>query len=179
MGREVKFAATGCFGWVLLFLRSITRKFNFYVIRRLMRFPITFYGLLIFFAVFFIMILYVFRSGNYFQIWQVEALIRDGLQEAFIVRPRFKEFLIGYPALILGAWLAFYKGRDFLWLLNGLGVIGLSSFINSFCHFHTPVLISLYRSMIGLFLGVLVAIMVVYFWRMLQRIVKSLSLISD
>ena len=151
----------------------------FYVLRRVFRFPLTlatFFVLLIAAAV---ILMYIFRSGNYLQLVEFEANIRIILEKIFVIRPRFKEFLIGYPALIFGFWFADRKLKDMVWFLNALGVIALASVINSFCHFHTPVLVSLYRSFFGLFLGVLFSIVAYNAFSLGHRLVKSLSFISD
>jgi len=152
----------------------------FYVLRRVSRYPITYFGLLIFFVSFGMITLYLFRSGNYFQLLSFEASFRSFLQEVFIVRPRFKEFLIGYPALFLGFWFFSHKkGKELLWLLNGMGAIALTSFINSFCHFHTPVLISLYRSIWGVLLGGIVVIVLFYLTKLTKRLLRVFKLIAE
>lgn len=93
------------------------------------------------------------RSGNVAEISMIESTIRNGLESFFIIRPRFKEYLIGYPAL----WVCFFyrdrmtQGARAICCL--VGSIGFLSIINSFAHFHTPVLVSLYRSLIGFFCG--------------------------
>ena len=148
----------------------------FYVIRRLLRLPITYYGLLISTFLLIIIMMYLFRSGNYLALSNIEQMVRSFLQDIFVVRPRFKEFLIGYPALIFSCWLALNsKRKEFLWLLNGLGVIGLASFINSFCHFHTPVMMSIYRSIIGFVLGCIVASVIFLFIGLVKRIITNLG----
>jgi len=151
----------------------------FYVLRRVFRFPLT---LSVFFALLLasvVILMYLFRSGNYLQLSQFEANVRLFLENVFVIRPRFKEFLIGYPALLFGFWFADRKFKDMVWFLNALGVIALASLINSFCHFHTPVLVSLYRSFFGLILGCLVSVMLYYIYLMVHRCMKSLSFISD
>ena len=85
--------------------------------------------------------------------------------------------LIGYPALLIGYWFADQKLKDMLWFLNGLGAIALASLINSFCHFHTPVLISLYRSVLGFVVGCFVALAVYYTYMITRRLIKSLRFI--
>jgi ABC-type nitrate/sulfonate/bicarbonate transport system permease component len=72
------------------------------------------------------------------------------------VRPRFKE-LLGHPLAVLGltgsAWPAWIRGG----LLTG-GVIAQASILNSFSHYHTPVLISLQRTLIALALGLVIGL---------------------
>lgn len=72
------------------------------------------------------------------------------------VRPRTKEFLVGHPLFILGlAW--WWRGRRRLGLpCLVFGSIGQVSLLNTFCHIHTPLLISAWRDGIGLVLGVLI-----------------------
>ncbi len=151
----------------------------FYVLRRVFRFPLTLATFFVLLMAAVVILMYIFRSGNYLQLLEFEANIRVILEKIFVIRPRFKEFLIGYPALIFGFWFADRKLKDMVWFLNALGVIALASVINSFCHFHTPVLVSLYRSFFGLFLGVLFSIVVYNAFSLGHRLVKSLSFISD
>lgn len=148
-----------------------------YVLRRVVRFPMTFSAFFVLLLALFVILVYIFRSGNYSQLSSIESSFRLFLEQLFIVRPRFKEFLIGYPALLIGYWFADQKLKDMLWFLNGLGAIALASLINSFCHFHTPVLISLYRSVLGFFIGCFVALAVYYTYMIICRLIKSLRFI--
>ncbi len=150
----------------------------YYIMRRLLRLPLTASMLMVFAVIVLILFVYLFRSGNYFQTFGFEIAIRNYLEQVFIVRPRFKEILIGYPALLLGFWyLDRSFNRQFLWLFNGLGVIALSSLINSFCHFHTPVLISFYRSIIGFFFGLVIAVFIYFICYFLIKFARSASFI--
>jgi hypothetical protein len=104
--------------------------------------------------------LIVMRRGNFpiFGATTAELAVRDLLSEWF-VRPRFKE-LIGHPAALLGlvqdGWPAWIRGP----LLAG-GVIAQATILNSFSHYHTPLWISLQRSVIALVLGILLGIVVI------------------
>jgi hypothetical protein len=142
-----------------------------YVLKRVFYAPIRTVSLLaVIFCIVF-MFVYILRSGNYlsFQVPLIEHNLRAFLEDILFVRPRTKEFLIGYPLLFL-AFIYACKGKDedWLWFFNALGAVALISIINSFCHFHTPFLISFYRSILGLLLGILVG--VIYY--LLAKIVK-------
>jgi len=98
------------------------------------------------------------RSGNepIFAVSDIESSFRGVLETIFAVRPRTKEFLIGHPLLIL----AFYTLRARPVKLSSLaficlvgGIIGQISIFNTFCHFHTPIMLSVWRTIIGLVLG--------------------------
>ncbi len=88
----------------------------------------------------------------------LELKFRSLLEGALYTRPRTKEFLIGHPALFVGlSLLAMSVRHPRLWALGAafavLGAIGQTSMINTLCHLHTPVMLSLIRIMIGLILG--------------------------
>lgn len=88
----------------------------------------------------------------------IELAFRSALEQFLVVRPRTKEFLIGHPALFVGIMLQAWavrtgKLKALATLLLVVGVIGLTSIINTMCHLHTPVQIGLTRIGIGLLLG--------------------------
>lgn len=80
----------------------------------------------------------------------LELELRELLSQAF-ARPRFKE-LFGHPLALIGLserrWPAWIRAP----LLTG-GVIAQASILNSFAHYHTPLLVSLERTLVALALG--------------------------
>lgn len=102
--------------------------------------------------------LVILRRGNFPLIGasQVELSLRSWLSELF-VRPRFKE-LLGHPLAVLGLG----ERRWPAWLRAGLltgGVVAQASILNSFSHYHTPLLISLQRTLIALALGLVIGLL--------------------
>ena len=83
-----------------------------------------------------------------------ELKIRAALETLLVARPRTKD-LVGHPAFLLAiAWA--WRGRRRLALPAFLaGCIGQVSLLNTFCHIHTPLIISLWRDGLGLLIGVL------------------------
>ncbi len=88
----------------------------------------------------------------------LELKFRALLDHIMVVRPRTKEFLIGHPAMFLGIMLLLKRRRAWGLPLVVLGVLGQASLLNTFCHIHTPLSISVLRAFnglwVGLFLGV-------------------------
>lgn len=112
---------------------------------------------LIIFAGIFAIVLYLARSGNDSGIAAsaIELKIRNLLEETMVARPRFKEFLAGYPALFLSAFFYQKFKKHIILLPLGIGVVmGSVSIVNSFCHVFTAVEVSLKRTVNGLTLGV-------------------------
>ena len=132
---------------------------------------------------------YVVRSGHDVMAASgLELSVRGTLESWLGVRPRFKEFLIGHPLLILGFYLRargtslrlpsghsplaqaihflFHDPRPFLLA----GFIGQLSILNTFCHAHTPLGVSLLRTFHGLWIGGLlgVSLIVIVRWAELR-----------
>jgi hypothetical protein len=93
------------------------------------------------------------RRGNFPVIPATEAELafRSWLNNTLVVRPRFKE-LIGHPMAVLGLTNKDWPGWIKAVLLTG-GVVAQSTILNSFSHYHTPLIISLQRTLIALGLG--------------------------
>lgn len=91
-----------------------------------------------------------------------ELAFRGVLEQILPVRPRSKEFLLGFPALLFGLFIlsaAKYEagrlGKFSGWvsLCIMLGFVGLTDSVNTLCHLHTPVMVSFLRDIIGLVIG--------------------------
>ncbi|CAH1217780.1 hypothetical protein PAECIP111893_04306 [Paenibacillus plantiphilus] len=91
------------------------------------------------------------RTGNSDMVLPYEGELRQLLSDLFGVRPRTKEWLIGFPLLMIAACMV-ARYRRGIWLLP-LGAIGLCSMVNTFTHLHSPLSISLTRSWTGVLLG--------------------------
>lgn len=105
---------------------------------------------------------YVARTGN--ELAPVpgwERALRGWLEAGLSVRPRTKEFLIGYPALAaaLALWASPGARRMpvVVALLAGAGSVASVSVVNSWAHAHTPVAVTLLRVGNGLWLGLVPA----------------------
>jgi hypothetical protein len=100
------------------------------------------------------------RSGNDpgVGVSSVELRVRAILDHLLVVRPRTKDFLIGNPALLLGIALVSLRRPKWGIPLLVIGAIGQVSIVNTFCHFHTPLMISVLHVFNGLWTGVLVAL---------------------
>lgn len=87
----------------------------------------------------------------------IEMKMRVMLERYLLARPRTKEFLVGHPALVLAlAMSAAGIGRA-VWIpLLLVGVIGQASVVNTLCHIHTPLALSLPRILLGWLLGAII-----------------------
>lgn len=143
-------------GWVYLYPYRL--KSVYYVLKRVFSSQISLGSFLALGLCVSLAGVYILKSGNYLKVPLFEQMMRDGIESLLFVRPRLKEFVIGYPMLMIGLLFA---GRSissrWIWFFAVLGTMGLVSLINSFCHVYTPISISLYRSVLGVLFGGLFA----------------------
>lgn len=120
-------------------------------------------------AVLVIVGLMVARSGNDAGVGVsgTELRFRSILDKILYVRPRTKEIFIGYPALLAGIAFAIRGRRQWAAPLAVIGSIGLISALNTFCHIHTPIALSLVRVFNGAWVGILIGIIFYYLIRYL------------
>lgn len=119
---------------------------------------------------------YIGRSGNNLvSVSGLELKLREILEGNLLARPRFKEIIIGYPALFAAVYL-YHKYRQEAWLLI-LGfaiIIGSISMVNSFCHVFTAANISIIRTAGGLLLGIPAGLATIIVIVLLERVVNCL-----
>jgi len=107
------------------------------------------------------------RMGNASAAWKPgwEQGIRDHLETWLVARPRFKEFAVGYPLLLLGLHLWSRARTKAFWLdgrlLIGFGMIGPISMMNTFCHLHSPLHLAFWRSLNGIIFGMLLGALLI------------------
>lgn len=112
----------------------------------------------------------VMRSGNDAgeMVSGTEMILRQKLEDILFVRPRTKEFLIGYPILVLAMYIIYtgkgWEQRIGKYLLAG-GAIGFLSTVNTFTHLHIPIYISLLRVVYGFVFGAALGIVLIFLYK--------------
>lgn len=107
-------------------------------------------------------IFYVLRSGNMgaeaagSDFLEMEKQLRQNLDRLMGVRPRFKEFMFAHPAMILAPIVLWRGWRPLVPLVLLAAATGQAGMADTFAHIHTPLIISLKRSVIGVACGAVV-----------------------
>jgi hypothetical protein len=117
-------------------------------------------------------VLLLMRSGNDSDISPspIELSLRHFLTHVLSVRPRFKDFLIGFPCMMLVPALLPAHRRAIGWLLAlGIGV-GVGDVLDTFCHLHTPLDVSLIRIVLGLIVGFVIGAIAIVIYRRAARV---------
>ncbi|HKU68526.1 MAG TPA: DUF5693 family protein [Candidatus Baltobacteraceae bacterium] len=111
--------------------------------------------------------LVLMRSGNQSDIAPsaLELSLRHHLTVLLSVRPRFKEFVVGFPLLMLLPALC-RADRRAIGIILTLGIgIDIGDIIDTFSHLHTPLLISFVRVIYGLVIGAIIGAIAIAIYR--------------
>jgi len=117
-------------------------------------------------------IVYIMRSGNQSDITPsgFELALRSNLTALLGVRPRFKEFAVGFPLMMLLPALQLAHRKAIGWLFAlGIGV-GTADIVDTFCHLHTPLLVSLLRVFNGAIIGIVLGALAVMIYRSIWKV---------
>lgn len=155
--------------YVFFYLKSMSVA----TIRQLLNRPITILMIVAVGIVGVVGYYYMTRTGNAGTVLPFEAQLRTFLENTFGVRPRNKEFLLGHPMFVAGAFIAL-KYRHGIYLLI-IAAIAQLSMVGTFAHIHTPVHLSLIRGLIGLGLGLIVGLIAILLWQVLEGCWKKWS----
>ncbi len=105
-----------------------------------------------------------------------EDIVRQILNTIFFVRPRTKEFMLGYPIFLL--FIAYLGNRwtaQWRWLFLAFAMVGLVSVMNTFCHVHAPLLLSILRAANGYILGIAIGFVYIITIHMLAKLWKFIA----
>ncbi len=151
---------------IFLFVRPKRIKYLYQVLDRYFAGILTFKYLFIIVLLTGFLAFYILRTGNYgiLILGRAEIGFRELLENIFLVRPRFKEFLFAVPLLMLAInyWKTTKIHSTMMSVILLFASIASISQINTFCHLHSPFITSLYRSFLGLFLGYLIGLFLIF-----------------
>ena len=119
--------------------------------------------------------IYLARSGNLSTglISGIEVKVREYFEDALLARPRFKEFLVGYPSICVLTYLyTKYKSKLALALFGLLSAIGMVSFVNTYSHVNAYLEISIKRSIYGVLFGLAISLIAIIFVFIVEIFIK-------
>ena len=149
---------------VALVLPSFVQEPMLPFMKRLWKHPITVGHVVLSLIIFALLAYYVLRSGNTGTASAFELAARQKLEEWLYVRPRTKEFLLGFPVYVL-ALAVINRQKQLGAALLVVGTIGWLSMMNTFTHLHIPLFISFTRTIYSLGIGFVLGIALVYIYR--------------
>jgi hypothetical protein len=120
---------------------------------------------------------YILRTGHeVLDVSGTEMLMRNGLEELLIARPRTKEFLFAFPAIMLMVYTS-CRRLPFWPIVFGLcGVVGVTSVVNTFMHIRTPLYLGFARTGYSLVFGLILGVLGILLFELLYRLYKRAEL---
>ena len=120
---------------------------------------------------------YIERTGHdsAVEVSSFEMIFRNALEDILIARPRNKEFLCAFPAVMMLVYTSIRKFK--LWpILFGLAsVIGMTSVVNTFMHIRTPLYLGFYRTGYALVFGIVIGIIGIAVFEIGHMLYKKLE----
>lgn len=115
---------------------------------------------------------YITRTGNSGSVSDLELAFRQWLENTLYVRPRTKEFLIGFPLFVLALYV---MGINKKWgsILLVPGVIGFLSIVNTFTHLHIPISVSALRTLYSVSLGFVIGLVFILIFKFGYRFISK------
>ncbi len=122
----------------------------------------------------FVGIVYISRTGNspVIKPTSIELKFRSLLEHYLVARPRTKEFLVGYPALILSIYAAKKKSKSMNFILGILASIGILSMPNTMSHVESVLKIALERTVISWVFGLVIGLVALKVVDIFMRYIK-------
>ncbi|MDN5317701.1 MAG: hypothetical protein PWR08_1826, partial [Thermoanaerobacterium sp.] len=119
-------------------------------------------------------VIYISRTGNspVIKPTSIELKFRSLLEHYLVARPRTKEFLVGYPALILAIYAAKKKSKPLNFIFGILASIGILSMPNTMSHVESVLKIALERTVISWIFGAIIGVVALI---VLDSIVKYIN----
>lgn len=114
--------------------------------------------------------IYIIRTGNdgTMLVSSLETNLRQMMDNLLGVRPRTKEFLVGHPLMLVLLYYG-YRLEIKRSVLLLFGLIGQVSLVNTYAHIHTPLLVSVTRSVHGLWIGIILGVIIILLLNLLLR----------
>ncbi|MFZ5969472.1 MAG: DUF5693 family protein [Bacillota bacterium] len=118
--------------------------------------------------------IYLARTGHETSVQplQIELIGRNFLEMKLLARPRTKEFIGAFPALMVAVYFA---SRKIKWpvFICGLGaVIGQTSIVNTFSHLRTPFYLSVVRTLYSLGFGIVLGAIYILVIEVVLKVVR-------
>ena len=112
---------------------------------------------------------YILRTGDgMLSVPTLEQRTRNYLETVLLYRPRTKEFLIAFPAIAAAFVFAARGNRVWTALFGLLGGIGFASVANTFCHMRAHFTVSLYRTLLGIAIGMILGVLITLIGRLFR-----------
>ena len=124
---------------------------------------------------------YLARTGHEtgMDVSTIELLARNYLEEYLYARPRTKEFLIAFPAVMLFLYSLVRNQKIMSFIFGMAGVIGFTSIINTFMHIRTPMELGFARTAYSIVFGIVLGVLYMIIYDLICRFIRKWGTRTD
>lgn len=121
--------------------------------------------------------IYLARTGHETNIQpsSLEMIGRNMLEMKLLARPRTKEFLFAFPAILIAIYMGINRTKIGMFIVGFVVIIGQTSIVNTFSHLRTPIYLSLVRTIYGVAFGIVIGIIYVILLDIGVKLTKTLG----
>lgn len=121
--------------------------------------------------------IYLARTGHETNIQpsNLEMIGRNILEMKLLARPRTKEFLFAFPAILIAIYMGINRTKIGMFIVGFIVIIGQTSIVNTFSHLRTPIYLSLVRTIYGVAFGIVIGIIYVILLDIGVKLTKTLG----
>ncbi len=118
---------------------------------------------------------YIMRTGHdsSVEVSSVEMLFRNKLEDVLLARPRSKEFLFAFPAVMMMVYTSVRRLKLWSLVFGAAGVIGMTSVVNTFMHIRTPLYLGFVRTGYSLLFGLILGVVAIVVFDLLYRLYQK------
>lgn len=118
---------------------------------------------------------YIARTGHEssIEVSSLEMLFRNTLEDNLMARPRSKEFLFAFPAVMMMVYTSARKFKMWPVIFGLASVIGMTSVVNTFMHIRTPLYLGFIRTGYSMLLGIILGIVGILIFEAVYRTYKK------
>ncbi|MBQ3389801.1 MAG: hypothetical protein IJG57_01845 [Firmicutes bacterium] len=118
---------------------------------------------------------YLARTGHEtgMDVSTFELVARNFLEEILYARPRTKEFLVAFPAVMLFVYSMIRNQKVWAFVFGLAGTIGFTSVINTFMHIRTPMELGFARTAYSVIFGVVLGVLYVVVFDVICRLFRK------
>jgi hypothetical protein len=148
-------------------------QLEFYDLKEMMNTPIRVWMVLIGLIFLGGGVYYILRTGHeVLDVSSTEMLLRNELEELLIARPRTKEFLFAFPAVMLMVYTACRRFPFWPVVFGLCGVVGVTSVVNTFMHIRTPLYLGFARTGYSLVFGLILGVAGILIFELFHRLYR-------
>ncbi|WP_027398791.1 DUF5693 family protein [Anaerovorax odorimutans] len=120
---------------------------------------------------------YIDRTGHEssVEVSNLEMIFRNALEDHLLARPRNKEFLFAFPAVMMFVYTSVRGFKLWPFIFGLSSVIGMTCVVNTFMHIRTPLYLGFVRTGYSLSFGIIAGVLAIIVFELIYKLYKKIE----